>query len=55
MTEYDMIKKWAEMSKDNMSRDEHRQMADNYEQLAKHYDELAYEAREHAKSHLVAM
>lgn len=55
MTEYEMIKKWAELSNDTMSKDAHRQMADNYEKLAEHYDELAAEARRHAEAHRVSM
>ncbi len=55
MTEYEMIKKWAELAKDNMTKDEHKQMAENYEELAKHYDELAKEARRHAEAHRAAM
>jgi len=52
MTEYEMIKKWAELSKDNFSKDDHRQMADNYKKLAQHYEELANEARKHAEAHI---
>ena len=55
MTEYEMIKKWAELSKDTMSKDAHRQMADNYKKLAEHYGELAAEARRHADAHRASM
>lgn len=55
MTEYEMIKKWAELAKDNMTKDEHKQMAENYEKLAKHYEELAEEAKQHAAVHRTKM
>lgn len=55
MTEHEMIEKWAELAKDNMSKPEHKQMAENYEKLAKHYEELAKEAKRHAKAHRAAM
>lgn len=51
MTESEMIEKWAELSKDTMTKDAHRQMADNYDKLADHYEELAAEARRHAEAH----
>lgn len=54
MTEAEMIEKWAELSKDTMTKDAHRQMADNYEKLAEHYEALAAEARQHAESHRAA-
>lgn len=55
MSEYEMIKKWAELSKDTLSKEAHGQMAESYDQLAKHYDDLAAEAREHAKAHRAAI
>ncbi len=55
MTEYEMIKAWAELAKDNMTKDEHKQMAENYEKLAKHYEELAEEAKQHAAAHRAEM
>lgn len=55
MTEAEMIEKWAELSKDTMTKDAHRQMADNYDKLADHYDELAAEARRHAEAHRTLM
>ena len=55
MTELEMIEKWAELAKDNMSKTAHKQMAENYEELAKHYEELAKKAKEHARAHRAAM
>lgn len=51
MTEKELIKKWAELSSDTMSKAGHAEMAESYEALAKHYDDLAAEARQHAKAH----
>ena len=55
MTEQEMIEKWAELAKDNMTKDEHRQMAENYEELAKHYEDLAEDAKRHAAGHRAKM
>lgn len=55
MTEAEMIKKWAELAEDTMSKDAHKQMADNYDKLAEHYDELAAEARRYAEAHRAAI
>ena len=55
MTKYEMIKKLAELAKNNVTIDEHKQMAEDYDELAKHYEELVSESRRHAASHRAAM